>query len=348
LTATIQSPVLPARHSGLPPALVPAEPTTALSLPHASWNDEWRPLLARFAAVAAADSIAPRRVSYETLPLPLRLRVEWYKLRHAGKEPRNLYTVTWHVPLAAVRDGGLREELLEFVRAFLEYELPPEDAVVLTGMLEGPGRDAALALIGWMRAAIVHITGEPSSAIAAPTGSSGQADDASGPEGDNSFEPHSDMWIPALLFNIFNRAVPGQGESTLLAVDELWDIATAVGMPADTLRELRLAVVEAGECDYFDHFNGLMYGDQPWAEALKAALFEASMTVPMTPGQGYLVNDRRWLHGRTALDPFALRPEHREHRLYRLAYNNNRLEAAAGARKLEWAMSGRRASACKA
>jgi hypothetical protein len=133
-----------------------------------------------------------------------------------------------------------------------------------------------------------------------------------------------------------------------MPIDDLWEIAASVGMPPETRYELRLAPVEAGECDYFDHFNGLLYGEQPWAEAMKAALFAASMTVSMAPGEGYLINDRRWLHGRTALDPGALAPEDREHRLYRLAYNNNRLEAAAGQRRLEWSAIGRHASACKA
>jgi hypothetical protein len=334
--------------SGLPAALVSAEPSTTLPLPHATWNDDWRPLLTRFARTIEADRIRPRRVSYEALPLPLRLRIEWFKLRNGGREPRNLYTVTWHVPVNDLADRGVRAEMLQFAHAFLEYELPAEDAVILTRMLDGHGPDTALAFIGWLRAAIVQIAGEASSAIAAPTGAAGQAEDGSGVEGDNSFEPHSDMWIPALLFNLFNRTVPGQGETTLMPIDDLWEIAASVGMPAQTRYELRLAPVEAGECDYFDHFNGRLYGEHPWADAMKAALFAASMTVPMAPGEGYLINDRRWLHGRTALDARSLAPEDREHRLYRLAYNNKRLEAAAARRRLEWSAIGRHASACKA
>ncbi len=40
MTATANPPVLPARHTGLPPALVPAEPTTSLPLPHATCNND--------------------------------------------------------------------------------------------------------------------------------------------------------------------------------------------------------------------------------------------------------------------------------------------------------------------
>jgi hypothetical protein len=58
-------------------------------------------------------------------------------------------------------------------------------------------------------------------------------------------------------------------------------------------------------------------------------------------------DDREWLHGRTPLAPDALPPELKEDRLYRLAYNNARLDAAAGERRVEWARSGRHAAGCK-
>jgi hypothetical protein len=73
----------------------------------------------------------------------------------------------------------------------------------------------------------------------------------------------------------------------------------------------------------------------------------AAVEVPMAPGQGYFVNDREWLHGRTALAFDALPAELKEDRLYRLAYNNARLDAQAGKRRVEWEWTGRRAGGCK-
>ena len=279
-----------------------------------------------------------QRVSYEPLPLWMRAKVAWTKLR-TGNEGHALYTATWHVPVNEILDGGLRREMLDFARAMYHYELPAGDAMILTGMLDGPGADGMLHLIGWLRAALAAISGEESSAIAAPTG---QAGDETG-----AFALHADMWIPALLFNVFNHVVPGQGASLLLPMHELWELAAAAGVPADVRAEMEEARVEAGDCDYFEQFNGLLYDGHPWSDAVRLALIEAALEVPMAPGQGYFVNDREWLHGRTALERDALPRELKEDRLYRLAYNNARLDAAAGKRRLEWEWRGRRAGGCK-
>ncbi|WP_028060277.1 hypothetical protein [Candidatus Solirubrobacter pratensis] len=279
-----------------------------------------------------------QRVSYEPLPLWMRAKVAWTKLR-TGHEGHTFYTLTWHVPVNEILDGGLRREMLDFARGMYHYELPPGDAVILTGMLDGPGAGGALHLFGWLRAALAAISGEESSAIAAPTGQSGDED--------GSFGLHADMWIPALLFNVFNHVVAAQGASLLLPMDEMWGIAAAAGVPADVRAEMAEARVEAGECDYFEQFNGLLYGDHPWTDRVRRALREAAIEVPLGPGQGYFVNDREWLHGRTELAPDALPRELKEDRLYRLAYNNARLDAAAGKRRVEWEWTGRHAAGCK-
>ena len=316
---------------------MPVEPDTNVVLPHASWAEEWRPVLRRFAE--QARTMRPvQRVSYEPLPLWMRAKVAWTKLR-TGHEGHTFYTITWHVPVNEITDGGLRREMLDFARAMYHYELPPGDAVILTGMLDGPGADGALHLFGWLRAALAAISGEESSAIAAPTGQSGDAD--------GSFALHSDMWIPAMLFNVFNHVVPAQGASLLLPMREMWDIAEQAGVPAEVRSQMRLARVEAGECDYFEQFNGLLYDEHPWSDSVRRALFGAAIEVPMAPGQGYFVNDREWLHGRTALAADALPRELKEDRLYRLAFNNARLDAAAGKRRVEWEWTGRRPAGCK-
>jgi hypothetical protein len=155
------------------------------------------------------------------------------------------------------------------------------------------------------------------------------------------------MWIPALLFNVFNHVVPGQGASLLLPMHEMWEVAETAGVPLEIRARMEEARVEAGECDHFEQFNGLLYDDHPWTPKVRRALIDAAIEVPMARGQGYFVNDREWLHGRTALASGALAAEVREDRLYRLAYNNARLDAAAGKRRVEWEWTGRRAGGCK-
>ena len=153
-------------NASLPSALVEVEPDTPVVLPHASWGEEWRPLLRRFAE--QARTMRPvQRISYEPLPLWMRAKVAWSKLR-SGHEGHAVYTLTWHVPVNEILDGGLRREMLDFARAMYHYELPPGDATILTGMLDGPGADGALHLFGWLRGALAAISGEKSSAAATP------------------------------------------------------------------------------------------------------------------------------------------------------------------------------------
>jgi hypothetical protein len=323
------------------PLLAQVEPDTHVELPHATWHERWRPVLAAFAA--ASDSIPePKRVWYEPMPWHLRLRDRWTRMRTGHGIP-GLYTVTWHVPIRSVRDVGLRAELMELARAFHRCELPEQDAVMLTGMLDELGDDC-FKLIGWLRAALCELCGDQRSAIAAPTGFAGTMIENK----PNPLEPHSDMWIPALLFNIFNAAVPGEGATTLLPMVQMWDVIVAAGMPDEAIEKLHEAQVEAGECDYYEQFNGLLYMDHPWSEDVKAALIDASVEVHLEFGQGYFVNDRVWLHGRTALMPGSLPDDRRHHRLYRIAYNTERLERAAGERRVEWDAIGRYPAGCKA
>jgi hypothetical protein len=331
---------LPAVDQTLPPLLTPVAPDTPVELPHATWNENWRPILARFGAAASTMKPA-KRISYEPIPPRLRARSAWTRLRTGHGLP-GIYTNTWDLPVNAIRDTGLRREMMSLADAFRHYELPEQEAVILTDML-GPLDEAALQLFGWLRAALVELAGDRSAAIAAPTGFTGSLES----DKPSAFEPHSDMWIPALLFNIFNDAVPGQGATTLLPIEQMWDVIAEAGMPEESIVQLQQAQVDAGECDYYEQFNGLLYKDHPWSDAVKEALVETSVEVHMAKGQGYFVNDRVWLHGRTALMPGALAPDRRDHRLYRLAYNNARLEAAAGERRIDWARVGRTAAGCK-
>jgi hypothetical protein len=37
---------------------------------------------------------------------------------------------------------------------------------------------------------------------------------------------------------------------------EMWDVAEDAGVPAETRARMEEARVDAGECDYFEQFNG--------------------------------------------------------------------------------------------
>jgi hypothetical protein len=138
-------------NASLPSALVEVEPDTSVVLAHASWGEEWRPLLRRFAE--QARTMRPvQRISYEPLPLWMRAKVAWSKLR-SGHEGHTVYTLTWHVPVNEILDGGLRREMLDFARAMYHYELPPGDAVILDRDAGRAGRRRGAASVRLARGA---------------------------------------------------------------------------------------------------------------------------------------------------------------------------------------------------
>ena len=206
----------------------------------------------------------------------------------------------------------------ELADAFFAWE-PPASAVILTGMLDELPDGGCARLIGFLHDRVVDLTGDPNAAVAAPVGMAGAAD--------GGFAPHADMWIPSLLFNVFEDVAPGgHGATLLLAMDDVFAIAADCGVPDDQLARMREAIAGAGAEDYYLQFNGALYEDEhPWKDEVERRLTEASMVIPLGRGQGYLANDREWLHGRTPLP----RDFDRENRLFRLAYDNARLRAAA-------------------
>ena len=322
--------------STLPSILEPAEPDTVLALPHATWNREWHEVLDRFFG-AAEHMPEPRKFNYELPGGPDEIATEW-----SGRP----LTATLHLDVEAVTDSGLRREMLTFAEAFYEYELPAGDGVVLTGMLLEPWRDQMEALIAWLRGALVDLTGQWVAAHFAPTAEAGSIDQ-SAPE---PFEPHSDMWHTEMLFNIFNRTIPGQGAAMLMPMDEAWKVMASAGVPTETMATMRAELANAATCADFSKFNGWLFmPEHPWVPQVSKALMDACPPIAMEPGQGYFVNDRRWLHGRTTLAwPDTVPPARRPHRLYRLGYNNRRLMAAAAAEGLDWAAVGTEAAGCGA
>jgi hypothetical protein len=284
------------------PLFVEVPPTTAADrLVHVTWADEWRPVLARFGAACPAMPPAAR-VPHE------QPGAEGYEQIAGGGDA----LTTWTLGDGAF-DGepDLEAGMRRLADAFFEWS-PPASALILTGLLDELPDGGCARLIGFLHDRIVELTGDPNAAIAAPVGMAGGDD--------GGFAPHSDMWVPALLFNVFESVDPeGRGATLLIAMEDVFPIAEAAGVPREQLDLMREALAAAGREDYYVQFNGALYDDEhPWKDEVERRLIDASLVVPLGRGQGYLANDREWLHGRTPL-PLDF---DRENRLFRLAYDN--------------------------
>jgi hypothetical protein len=130
------------------------------------------------------------------------------------------------------------------------------------------------------------------------------------------FRLHADLYDSRSLLNIFDHvATDGTGESTFLPVSDFFEILDQTSPMDESARDqIKALFSPTTRGDRFMDFKQLVHGEQnPWYEDLWNAMSAAQETMPLVRGQGYLLDDRLWLHGRTA--PSGGVPAWRSHRL---------------------------------
>ena len=133
------------------------------------------------------------------------------------------------------------------------------------------------------------------------------------------FPLHADLYVQKSLLIVFDN-VPGDdtGQTLLIPTDEfIQTIRLLKTMPPDAKSYItELLLQEAGE-DRFNEFYYFLYEkNAPWREELATALASKQVMVKFLRGEGFLLNDRRWLHGRTSPSGPV-----RVDRLHRLTFN---------------------------
>lgn len=120
----------------------------------------------------------------------------------------------------------------------------------------------------------------------------------------NKFPVHCDFYFPIYLWNIFDEVPEGnQGASLLLKVDVLLNkiIKQIPNFPPATeahVRSLFKDKVQNNDHAYYDLFSILHSKENWWAEEIENGISNYVLTLKLNRGQGYMVNDRKWLHGR--------------------------------------------------
>ncbi len=112
------------------------------------------------------------------------------------------------------------------------------------------------------------------------------------------FPLHSDLYPPAILFNVFDR-VPddNSGASLFLPMKSLEQMLGR--WPVAQRRLAQLLAPETNE-DRYEEFYDFLHGSHPWVESVEKAMSSEQLVVRFSRGQAYMVNDRLWLHGRCA------------------------------------------------
>jgi hypothetical protein len=144
-----------------------------------------------------------------------------------------------------------------------------------------------------MRFGVVQLTGDPRTALDAPVK----------PERhDDGFPLHADLFLTERLWLIFDDVPTGHSGKALFLRRDVFDRVVSMNplVSAGTRRRIRTLLDRAGGQDSFDEFFDLIYSAKhPWSRSLVRILRNRSWAIKFRRGEGYLINDKHWLHGRT-------------------------------------------------
>ncbi len=176
--------------------------------------------------------------------------------------------------------------------------------------LKEPGlssHDIRLLFTG-LRDAITPNTHDTRGALYAPLGDTG---------GDpTEFPLHCDLYAPKHLWNVFDDVAHNDrsGASIFLSTSDMLQMARESGVELSKIKQLG-SFIRSGDGDHYDEFYSLLYSDAPGFPILDKRMRAASFRIRLQCGEGYLINDRIWMHGRTLTNRSVTR-----NRLHRLVF----------------------------
>jgi hypothetical protein len=212
--------------------------------------------------------------------------------------PGDRYAKTFLLHPVVERDSRwqtLRQELRRYAIGLVTMPQPSR-VLLLTGLRdEGVPWERIRLVLAALRRSIVEIFDDQDAAYYAPLGSTGP--------GIGGFAAHSDLYVPELLLNIFED-VPsdGSGASVFISAESFCETLGEVpSVPKTVELKVRALLRDELQDDSFENFYRTLYGrGVPWSEPLQAALARKQARIVMRAGDGYLIHDRLWLHGREA------------------------------------------------
>lgn len=114
------------------------------------------------------------------------------------------------------------------------------------------------------------------------------------------FAVHSDLFPRGRLLIIYDQVrAPAWSASLLLPWKHAFPQLERAGMPARSLARIRALLSRRSAADGFDELIRLLYdGYSPRGERIVELLGALSVCARFRRGEGYLLDDRKWLHGR--------------------------------------------------
>ena len=219
------------------------------------------------------------------------------------------YDLTYTVKTELV-DRQLHEILFQSARALREMT-PSDEVWLFSGLIDQDiSSETVHYLFSYYQHCLGLISGRHDAAMYAPLG---DLSDTGFP-----FPPHADLYLQKSLWVVFdNVPLDESGQTVLISTEDfmraLHQLET---MPEGAKVHVTKLLTEEVDEDRFDDFFYFLYAKEaPWTEELAAVLAARQLMIKFQRGEGFLLNDRRWLHGRTTTSGAV-----REDRLHRLTF----------------------------
>jgi hypothetical protein len=204
------------------------------------------------------------------------------------------YGATYDLPLPA-RHDELRQAIDALAGSLFRVQL--DERMLLLRDVLGPHLERAQLhrLLALLRGSLVEIAGDARASLYSP------ASPARGKR--NDFALHADLFVVDRLLLVFDDVpADGSGRSIFLSratfVSLLERVRTLSAAGRARISGLLTAPIRR---DSFNRLYSLLHGDHPWRDELARALAQDQLAIGLGPGEGYLLNDRHWLHGREAV-----------------------------------------------
>ena len=227
-----------------------------------------------------------------------------------GKE----YDDTFSVSISLLQDKGLARELKRFAKCLYDFDVG-DRLILFTEILNDDLDGRSLKrLFGLFRDQLVSLSNDPLSAMCQPI---------KGQKQGKEFPLHSDLYIPVILFNVFQNVTGGSGGASLfLSVSAVVELLGQLrDLPAKTRERLIKNLTSVHRKDLYEESFHLLHGGHEWTDELERGMRRRQLRIKLHSGQGYMVHDRRWLHGRETVNGTLTHK-----RLHRLIFNNRKAQ----------------------
>ena len=215
-----------------------------------------------------------------------------YLINLRGCEP---YETTYDLGFHADMEGTFRQTVDRFARSLLLLNLG-DRIMLLRRLLRREISSWTLRhLLLLLRSSLTKLTGIPHSAILSPVFRARQG---------AGFPLHADLYIPEHLLIVYDEvATDGTGRSLLLPRREMSRALAACPSASAALRgKIEKLLDGSFRRDAYDRLFDLLHNhEHPWHCELAAEFKCRSQKIGFNRGEGYLLHDRRWLHGREAV-----------------------------------------------